>query len=439
MKLKILNLGDSLNHTLIENKNIENCRSICDYDALIINPYAISRFFSQLRANGASQNALDRLLAQRRQEMSELLTVTGGVVIWFLSPSDINHLPAIYKYLLPPKQYNYVSGIWQFPENLCIIRRDGTVITEVLKNHPFAQFFSAFQNQIGYQAIIELPVGTEPKPIVLAKNKVNDAIAVELAHSNGKIIFLPIFEGVNSDKLGPILVNCIRSCLNKETVSSPPSWINQYQLTGEDVFSDKLTKIGSEITRLENEREALIKQRDEISSFKGLLFERGKFLLEPLVRRAFFLIGFSVTDPDSYVEEYDVLMNDKDDVIIGEMEGTESSQISVDKYSQLLRYIQEYLFKESKTAKGILIANANISELPEKRGEQFSKETILGCKSQGYCRLTTCELYKVVEVILAAPLEKREALKEYIRKSILSCNGEYKFEEPLSELKATAS
>lgn len=162
---------------------------------------------------------------------------------------------------------------------------------------------------------------------------------------------------------------------------------------------------------------------DEIERLKGLLYETGKYGLEPSVRIAFRVIGFDVKEPEEYDKPYDLFAVEGDIVIIGEIEGSKS-QVGVEKYRQLLDYVSEVTL-EGKRCKGILIGNGFVDTEPSLRGEEFTDQAIRGCESQKYCRMTTTELYQAIEAILSNPTKVE--LKESLKKKVLACESEFKF------------
>lgn len=157
---------------------------------------------------------------------------------------------------------------------------------------------------------------------------------------------------------------------------------------------------------------------------KGLLYETGKYGLEPSVRKAFRIVGFNIKEPEEYDKPYDIFAIEDKISVIGEIEGSKG-QIDVSKYRQLLDYVTEATL-EGKNCKGILIGSGFVDVEPSSRGEQFTEQVIRGCENQKYCRITTVELYKAVRAILSKP--DNQKLKNAIKENILVCEREFKFD-----------
>jgi hypothetical protein len=431
MRINILNVGRALTHSLIENGNLFGGRAFCDYDALILDSLMINAQVKELKSSdqvGIFQN-------RRKAEIERLLSVNGGLVICFLTDKNANLCS-----LLPIKDFPYVAHqpggraiqtAFNFPNDFQITERIGKNIQFVLRSHPFRQFFDAFQGDIQYESIIKNipPLGGAVNQKIIAQSKVNDVIALDFPLLKGNIIFLPLPQKYDGDKIGSVLVNCIRNTLSFESVSVSPAWLSNYSLPSENIHQPKIDEIDGQLKLLSEQKEAFLKEQEEIKHFKKLLYETGKHQLEPIVRKAFRMIGFNVLEPDEYEGQHDLSMSANGQTVIGEIEGTTNQQVDVGKYRQLLDYVQDMIVK-GQTVKGILVGNAKINEPPETRGEQFTTAAIQGCNSQGYCRITTYALYKIVEAILGAPSGEKNSLKAKILNEIISFNQEYMYAVP---------
>lgn len=149
--------------------------------------------------------------------------------------------------------------------------------------------------------------------------------------------------------------------------------------------------------------------------------------MEPSVRGAFRLLGFSVPEPEQYQGEWDVELRQtaSGNTAIGEVEGSEGA-IDVDKYRQLLDYIEAEAL-DGKEHKGILIGNGFRLTSPDspERQQQFTEHALRGAARNHFCLLPTTELFKAVCSVLLA--HDNENLKSSIRESILGTVGTWTF------------
>jgi hypothetical protein len=298
---------------------------------------------------------------------------------------------------------------------------EGTEISFIEQSHPFSKYFHAFKEKIKFECVLEIAEGLKEYIKIIAKNKVQEIISCEIQINGGKIIFIPPLTLSAPDKETGVLLDCLRGILEIGFESPPPSWIDKYTLPNETINAEKIMEIEKEINKLCVEKRKMEEEQINISKFKGLLYEKGKRALEPLVREAFRLIGFKVLEPKEYDEDYDLYIKEDQITIIGEIEGTDNSAIDVNKYRQLLDYVEHESLK-GINCKGILIGNAFINKDPAERENQFSSHAIKGCERQKFCMITTHQIFEIVKIGLS---DLYDAEMEKIRSNIISCDKEF--------------
>lgn len=440
MKLKILSVDCAVSGKGIETTSFYQSASFSDYDALIIDPETISTiwtdkvsprqdgsFWADKDRDGGFCNRIIGMMSMRSDETILLLNNTGGIVVCFL-----RNRGAVLNYYLTNttrevSKYSWIPTFWKKPKLSPYFRhniRIGKEIGEINKSHPFSRYILGLRDNLYFEAVLTDGDMLNSSHII-AENKVGEVIALEIPVGKGKFIFLPPFEKeIDRDKLSGILIDCIRKSLQWTSPLSKPDWLKSYVLPGEEALLNELEGLDNKLKELNKEKDNILEKFEESECLKGLLYETGKYRLEPSVREAFRILGFAVKDPDEYEEDYDLYAIESEKSIIGEIEGA-TKFIDVDKYRQLLDYV-EASEQKRRRCKGILIGNGFLNVDPSLRGEQFSEHAIKGCERQKYCRLTTYELYKAVSAVLSNPED--EGLKNSIKEKILNCEGEFKFD-----------
>jgi len=449
VKFKALTVDFNIVGKNITNVSFYRAPSFSDYDVVIIDPIGVSDVWKNIapqedgfllvysdRDKGVSKTLVG-IMEQRAEEAKLLLQKTGGLVVCFLRQKgpilnykskffSLNeYARSIHRYSwLPSRKYSHGDYSYTFSSQYFDpVPRVGQEIGEIDKTHPFVQYFAALKKQICFEAVInDDELFRVAKPI--AENKVGEVVALELSFGRGKFIFLPPpKEPINKEKISGVLIDCIRKSLHRTQPLTKPDWINKYELPGESPIKKEIEKLQEKIASLEKKKQKIEEQRDKLEMLKGMLYEQGKYGLEPSVREAFRILDFKVLDPEEYEEDYDLYIKETDLTIIGEIEGS-NKQVNVRKYRQLLDYVNNKV-EEGENAKGILIGNGFIDVDPDERTEQFTEKAILGCRRQKFCRMTTGELFKAVRAILSDP-HNRE-LKESIKQKILKCDDKFKF------------
>jgi len=446
-KLKILNIYTSAHHETFENYNFWKAPSFTDYDVVIIDPQYISNIWMEItpsrdgirrtytNEDGGFGAGLLNFVVQRQNELISLLNNTEALLICYLrKPGNPLYIIAYHS----RGKYESIIDIYSWiPENILdfpLEVRKGKVISWINKKHPFSQYFNALRHNIHYEVIVNsenLPDNAVP----LAKNRVGEIVAFEIPFGQGRLLFLPPASQIEdstskTNKIGGVLIGCIKKVLDWQKPIEKPDWINNYTLPGEEDLRLSLNDLEEKLRVLNEKKNEIHEKLNRIEKLKSILYGTGKYELEPAVRDAFRVLGFNALDPDEYDEDYDLYV--KEEIyIIGEIEGTEN-QVDISKPRQLLEYILD-IEREGKKCKGILIGNGYRKINPEKRGEQFTKSAIQRCEKEGFCRMTTTELFKAVKAILAEPENKE--LKSLIKEEILKCETEFKFENVEKKLK----
>jgi len=440
MKFKVLAIDFRVVGGNVTNASFYNASSFSDYDVVIIDPISISDAWKNIKptsdgsllvyasADQGFSKGLARTMERRAEETKLLLEKAGGIVICFLRQKGTVLKYKTDRYIHPIHRYSWLprEGIqrdYDFGQYFHPTLRYGQEIGEINKNHPFSQYFVALTKKICFEAVIGASGLLEvARPI--AKNKVGEVVALELSFGEGKFIFLPPpLKSVDEDKISGVLIDCIRKSLHWTKPLMKPDWINKYELPGESEVEKEFEELQGKITILEKKKQSIEARRDKLEMLKGMLYEQGKYGLEPPVREAFRILGFKVLDPEEYKEDYDLYIKEPNLTIIGEIEGS-NKQMDVQKYRQLLDYVSSKL-EEGENIKGILIGNGFINVDPDKRTEQFTEKAILGCRRQKFCRITTYELFKAIRAILSESDNKK--LKKSVKQKVLKCDDQFKF------------
>lgn len=337
MKLKILAVDFPIEGKGIENYTFYEAPSFSDYDAVIIDPQDIPDKWIEnatlgndgfLRTYTASDrgfgNSLLSFMYQRGRELRKLLEITKGIVVCILR----KRAPKLYLHEYHgAREFGSIDMYSWLPHYYMeIIPQTGKQIRIVNRHYPFSQYLSALKDSLCFEAILEF----SKKIYVIATNKVGDIVAGECMVGDGRLIFLPPLESLHPEKTGGVLIDCFRGALKWRVPTQKPEWLSAYSLHVDDEILSKIKELEDEISYKEKEKERLKSEHDRLEMLKGLLYEQGKYGLEPSVREAFRILGFNVLEPDQYDEEYDLFVKEEDLNIIGEIEGTES-QIDIKK------------------------------------------------------------------------------------------------------------
>lgn len=436
MKLRVLSIGMYLGHEKVVHESLISAPALFDFDVIIADPSDCTDLWDERAEmwDGRSVLPYDReydiggaliaLMNTRKQELSAFLG-QPRLFVCFLRPLFGVHVEGRRGDKSPSLVhiYSWLPFGHRFSGQL--VSGKGTQIKRVNAGGDFSPYFSAFKEELVYEAYLKSELDEKGYLQIfrtLARDYVGHPIAFTFRWDAATVVFLPPVPGYDSEKMAGVLLQCIIRAFPEAQRTPPPQWVTEYRalLPGLESLDEKADKLTDEIKRLGSELKQVHAKQQALEGHLRLLYEQGKYQLEPAVREVFDLIGFHF---DEYGDA-DIVLDAPEGRALVEVEGKDDDAIKIDKHSQLLRYVTEYQKDTGASAKGILVGNAYRFRPVTERDSWFSDKVEKGAEAQDYCLLTTEELFKVVCALLANPSDE---LKAQIRSAILNTVGYFKF------------
>ncbi len=442
----MMNLNLALNwrlpHPRIHGGDFFTADSISAFAAAFIDPGPISDHWTYdipLDRDGIRRTHLDRdrgfgkilshAFAKRRREMSDLLYKGGGIVVCRLRPRG----EALE--LVSPDgpheridRYSFLSTLslvdrqhqLSFPANARFSPRRGRDVIPVDTDDPFVDYLREFAGRISYSAVYQdiLDTPIDRFATVLGHNRVGDVVALSLPFGEGRLVFLPPVDGVPPAREAEVLVEAVDRMVSRPEFIAPPDWISGYSLPGEDKLADELRSLIERRDRLAAKVEEIQTQLEQVAKYKRILYTTGRFTLVPGVRDAFRTLGFTIDD-----SPYDAVVRSPEGDAIVAVAAADSGPVDVYSYRRLLDWVDRARTAGTGPDKGILVVNAATGLDPKRRKRQFTPEVLRGCKSQGFCLMTSYSLYKLVAAVVGSTDKHQRAS---VRKKIMECDGEFR-------------
>jgi hypothetical protein len=307
-----------------------------------------------------------------------------------------------------------------FPANARFLPRRGEDVVFAESGDPFEDYLHEFEGKISYRAVyqdlLESPIDRFAR--VLARNRVGDIIALSIPFDEGRLVLLPPIEGVSPAREGAALVRAVSQYALRPAFFSPPDWLPAYPLPGEEALRDELSSLVDRRDKLIRKVDEVSSQMEEVTRYKRVLYTKGRFTLIPAVADSFRALGFEIEESD-----YDLLLRCNEGDAIGAVAATERATVDLPPYRRLLDWVDRARTSGEGPHKGILIVSGSRELDPKRRPTQFSPEVLRGCTSQGFCLLTTYELYKLV---VRALQERDKTNLARLRRALLECDGEFR-------------
>jgi len=442
MALRVLSIGLSLGHDLVVNRHIHDAPALFDFDIIVLDPEDVAGLWKErmVRQEGLPVFPYDAVrdgggllrswLASRTAEMRTFLG-RPRLLICVLRPVQGVYTPRSFGDREPPWIDNYswlpvVAGHEKKGIGEYISYGEGSTVRIADPTTDFIAYFRAFKDQLFHEAYLETDVlehGNVKRFHTIARDYADHPISFSFRCRKATVVFLPPVSGYyDSEKMAGVLLQCILRAFPEAQRTPPPEWAAEYRglLPGLESLDETAHQLTGEIKRLGSELKEVGAKQEALEGHLRLLYEQGKYQLEPAVREAFDLMGFEF---DEY-GEVDVVLDAPEGRAFVEVEGKGDDAIKVEKHSQLLRYVIDYQEDTGVRIKGILVGNAYRFSHPGKRASWFSDEVERGAQAHHFCLLTTEELFKVVCALLAVPSDD---LKAQIRSAILNTVGYFTF------------
>ncbi len=429
-----------LEHAVVDREGFFDRSSFSAFDGVFIDPLALSRHWSDGTAPGPDGvmrtdpdrdrgfgRTLSGWMSKRREETGDLLRRRAGIVVCRLYPRGETleiGAPGV-----PPERvdrYTWLPHValvdrqhqFTFPSNGRFAARRGQDVVVESSGSPFEEYLREFEGRMTYAAVYQdlLSTPIERFAIVLARNRVGDAVALEIPVDEGRIVLLPPIEGVSPSREADVLLAAVRRAAARPTFVAEPDWLPAYALPGEESLAD-------EIAGLEERRDALQAKIDEVrpkledkSRFRRMLYAKGRALFERTVAAAFAELGFEVEEGGDVWR----LSSEEGNALVA-MEASEDARIGLAAYRLLHRHIDRSILDGEDPLKGVLVLNASRELDPKRRPTPFAAEVLRGCEAHGYCLVSSYQLYKI---LLRSLEEKTKKAQAALRRALLETDGE---------------
>jgi len=436
--MRILTLGFPLPGTPIDNFDFASAPAFFDYDALIVDPRALSNLIEDVVGGneelstrsgdtvtngqtGPGTVALADLLRDRQDETSRLLG-NGGLIVCILYPNVVHSRVAgfsgcdRYFWLPAPPGLQYREPFLR--------RGSGTQIIPLEHDHAFGPFVDEFRKELEYHAyLVDDAPAFEGAGRVFARSAGGAAIGADLTLGLGHAVFLPPpAKPPTAERryaFSNALQDAIQHFLRLESTSAPPAWLSEYQLP--DLAERERSRV--EAFERASLAEAEVAERDEtveeLYRYRKLLWQEGRHGLEEPVRDALTQIGFNVVARDIDTPARILLPNDragKQSALV-EVEASVGS-VGMTAHYRLRRRLEEAI-ATGAPQRGLLLINGHRTTAPSERGPQYEEPLRIAAESQRYCIATTEQLFHAVR----ASLEGDDATVEAFRQRLLTTEG----------------
>ncbi|MHB8515282.1 MAG: hypothetical protein ACYDCT_07820 [Dehalococcoidia bacterium] len=427
---RILSLGFPLPGPLVDNYNFLTAPAFFDYDAIVVDPGALSRLIegvidgsTEAETYGGSRvrNAPERLddvalapaLLRRRSETEALLAHGGGVVCFAAPATTHARLAGVEAlddyYWLPDDLAPFVTT--------CLTPADGTRVRVSDDEHPLAAFVESQLAEVAYRAWFDIGAAPGGQVHVFAESVGGKPVAVEPPLPHGRMVFLPAIREPGGDlryAMSDALQAGIRRALGVMAEGRAPGWIEGRPLPGLEARRRARDDARQARDDAQTALAAAEQSYDELACFQRLLWQEGALGLDVIVIDALRLLGFDVyADERRGIE----LRADAGAVLV-EIDAGEGA-VGMAAHHRLRQRIERAIEDRGHAPRGLLIVNGYRLEPPDERTQQVADAVRTAAETMGYCVATTVSLFDAVSAHLAGD----DAAVRAYRERLLTADG----------------
>ncbi len=438
MGYRLLSVDWRLDHPEIEREGFFGRPSLSGYDGVFLDPQPIShRWIDEIAPGGDGVRRTDPLrdrgfgrtmrawMARRRAEAEELLLQRGGVLVCRFRPrGDPLELSPVEEPVERVDRYSWLPTValvdrhhqFSFPANGQFLPRQGTDIVIEESGSPFEGYLRRFTGRLAYDAVYRdlLSTPIERFATVLARNRVGDAVALEIPFEEGRLILLPSAIDVAPADEGIALFEALTSFAARPAFAAEPDWLPGYAVSGEANLVDELAGLRERHAALSAKIDETAGKLRVLTRGKRLLYTKGRFSLLPAAAEGFRELGFDV----EFTDELLILRSEEGDAMVV-VAATDRKAVGLSPYRRLLRAVDRSITEGDGTRKGILVVSGARQLDPKRRPTQFLPEVLRGCQAHGFCLMTTYQLFKLMQQARTAGGDAAA-----LRRRLLEADGE---------------
>ena len=412
--MQFLSLGLPLADAQIDNYNWASALSFYDYDAMIVDPSAVSAFIEGVVRRGESYLtytddpveagpgsgetvSLVDLLKRRRDETVRLLA-RGGLVVCLgypdLAHPDVAGFSGCHRYywLPAPPGADYGPKYVQHASGVHVQATD--------YQHPFADYLERVRNNVLYRAsFTEGAAGFGESARVIGRSPGGAAVALDVSVGGGRVIFLPALPPrIGDSERGIVahsLVTAIRNTLLISSEEGPPEWLDDYPLPGIVEAQGRLESAESRLEAAEAEVDEARNEVRGIDRFRRLLWQDGKYGFELPVRDALSKLGMiNFSSPDDPAQ----FLFDTDHVF---MEAESSlGAVGMEPHYRLRQRLEQRIASEGRRALGLIVVNGYRGTPPGERPQQYEDSLRIAAESMRYCVVEAQRLFEALHDLM---------------------------------------
>jgi hypothetical protein len=411
-KLRVISINVPFADTSVVHASLYSDLALFDFDVVVIRPQGFEGWDPP--SDSTICGHLQSIMATKKRELDSLFR-QGGVLVVFLD------VPDVYR----------VEGD-RFGQGACVVdnydfldahlagglrKGSGTQVTYSTGSEPFVNVLK--KSTVAWTSYLERIPNSLKELRFFAHAGTAGALGGKMPYGEGHLIILPNVQSLDEKAF-------FEACAEyrfKRQGTIPPEWVATTVVPGLPPIETAIADLDKRIAGLQKERQCRVTELEERTSYRKLLYEKGKAQLEPIVLRALGDLDFGTSPGEviaGTIHEIDGRTTKGSSSGIVEVKGSKN-QIAQSEFSPFVTKILADAEVNKKYSKGILVGNGLCETEPSKRlGDSvFSPHVLDGAKRNSVALINAVELYWLCCAMLRGDLVDKSAIRE----AILAGNG----------------
>jgi hypothetical protein len=411
-KLRVISINVPFADASVVHASLESDWALFDFDVVVIRPEQFTGWAPH--HDSATCVHLQSIMATKKKELDSLFR-QGGVLVVFLDVPDTYSVQGDnygrgrcivdnYDFLDP----HFAGGLR---------KGSGTQVSYSTTSEPFINVLR--KSDVAWTSYLErIPQSLQALKF-FAHAGTAGALGGKMPWGEGHLIILPNVRNLDEEAF-------FEACAEyryKRQGTIPPEWVATTFVPGADSIEAATADLDKRLAELQQERQLRVTELEERTSYRKLLYEKGKAQLEPIVLRALDDLDFGTSPSEviaGTIHEIDGRTTTGSSAGIVEVKGSKN-QIVQSEFSPFVTKILADAEVNKKYSKGILVGNGFCEAEPGTRlGDSvFSPHVVDGARRSSVALINAVELYS-----LCCALLRGEAVdKSAVREAILAGNG----------------
>jgi len=413
IKLKIGEIGETVNAESVERLRYFSNRNFSDFDVLLIRTSALAAELADISkmSHRIEYPELDEMLETAKGDFAEFLD-HGGLAFVFVDRDPKQRWgQALTDFQLSYE--NELSLVGLDHEKFSLHYKSGNEFGPMYELEEFGKHFGFkyrfLWDEVDGTGMIKTKRGA--KGFAAFRKKVGAGYVYGLPEAG----YRPLFNSSERATFNKVLKDLIEATRKIDSDSlTVPDWANEFVFGDEGKYADLKKELERERAELDERIGQNEKDLKKFIEIKSLIFA-GDAVLEQCVEDVFREFGFNVTVPEGNKDDLNILEDDFKAVV--EIKGSTKSA-STAHVMQLEKWATNYGLANGIMPKAILVVNA-FKDVPikDRKGKVFPRDLLEFSIPRKHCLLQTIDLLHLY-VDFKAELISKEEIKQLLSDTV---------------------